>query len=161
MLYRLQPKAEGGLGQLDAAELAPEFIVLMIGINNTWAPEQPVNESVFAGASAVLASLQARKPKARIILQSLLPLPDADKNRDIVRPVNTRLRALAESQPGNCVVFLDLYPSFVDASGAQVGSFFNDGIHPNEAGYRVWRERLLAALDAARAIERTPGPCST
>lgn len=159
VLYRLLPRAEGGLGQMDAPGLDPEFIVLMIGINNTWAPEQPVQESVFAGASAVLAALQSRKPNARIILQSLLPLAEAGQNRDIVQPVNARLQALAESRPGHCVIYLDLYSSFMDGSGAQIGAYFNDGIHPNEAGYRVWRDRLLEALDAARTTERAPGPC--
>jgi lysophospholipase L1-like esterase len=150
VLYRLQPRAKGGLGQIDTPELAPEFIVLMIGINNTWAPEEPVQDSVFEGASAVIRALEERKPRARMILQSLLPLPEADKNRDIVRPVNSRLEALARSRPQNCILYLDLYAAFVDAKGDQIGSYFNDGIHPNEAGYRLWRDRLVAFLDHAR-----------
>jgi hypothetical protein len=48
-----------------------------------------------------------------------------------------------------------------DSPWVQGQKFGGDITHPNEAGYRVWRERLLKALDAARAIERTPGPCST
>jgi lysophospholipase L1-like esterase len=150
VLYRLQAKAKGGMGQLDAPELNPEFIVLMIGVNNTWAAEEPVQDSVFEGARAVLASLQERKPKARIILQSLLPLPEPDKNRAIIQPVNQHLRALASSLTSQCVVYLDLYPSFVDASGTQISRLFNDGIHPNEDGYRVWRDQLIPFIDRAR-----------
>ena len=30
-------------------------------------------------------------------------------------------------------------------------SLFTDGLHPNEAGYRVWRDRLLPFLDEQRA----------
>jgi lysophospholipase L1-like esterase len=150
VLHRLEPKTQGGRGQLDALELAPEFIIVMIGINNTWAAEEPVNDSVFEGVRAVLAALQARKPRARIILQSLLPVAAADRNRDIVMPVNQRLQALVRSQAAGCMLFLDLYPAFVDEGGAQIGSYFIDGLHPDEAGYRVWRDRLLPFIEAAR-----------
>ena len=40
LLFRILPRAQGGLDQLDAAELAPEFFVLMVGINNSYAPER-------------------------------------------------------------------------------------------------------------------------
>jgi lysophospholipase L1-like esterase len=46
--------------------------------------------------------------------------------------------------------YLDLYPSFVDSQGGQIGRLFTDGLHPNEDGYRVWRDRLLLALQQAR-----------
>ena len=92
VLYRIQPRARGGLGQLDSPDLNPEFIVALIGINNTWAAEKPVTDSVFEGVRAVLTALHERKPKARIILQTLLPTNDEAKNRDVVRPVNQRLR---------------------------------------------------------------------
>ncbi|MBL0121510.1 MAG: hypothetical protein IPP88_01860 [Betaproteobacteria bacterium] len=150
VLYRLLPSSKGGIGQIDAPELDPEFIVLMVGINNTWAPEEPVQDSVFEGASAVVRALEERKPRARIILQSLLPLAEAAKNRDIVRPVNVRLQSLAASRPAKCILYLDLYSSFVERTGDQIGRYFNDGIHPNEAGYRVWRDQLVAFLEVAR-----------
>ena len=152
VLYRIQPRADGGLGQLDAPELAPEFFVVMLGINNTWAAEEPVVDSVFAGVQAVLEALHARKPKARIILQSLLPTMEPAKNAQVVRPVNQRLQALAASAAfAGFTTWLDLYPSFVNAAGEQIGEDFNDGLHPNAAGYRVWRDRLLPALRSARA----------
>lgn len=160
VLYRLLPRKQGGLGQIDALELDPEFIVLMIGVNNTWAPEEPVQESVFAGASAVIRALQERKPKARLIVQSLLPLNESLKNVEIVLPVNLRLQTLVAGRPANCAFYLDLYPSFVDDKGAQIASYFNDGIHPNEAGYRVWRDRLVAFLDQVRKSGSAPPSCN-
>lgn len=152
VLYRIQPKTAGGMGQLDAPELNPEFIVLMIGINNTWAQEDPVVESVFAGISSVLDAVHARKPKARIILQSLLPTNDAARNRDVVVPVNARIKDLAARQPhAGYTVFLDLYPLFTDPAGSQKAAFFvTDGVHPNDAGYRAWSARLLPFLKQQR-----------
>jgi lysophospholipase L1-like esterase len=155
LLYRLQPRAQGGLGQIDAPELNPEFIVLLVGINNSWAAEEPVADSVFEGVRAVIHALHAGKPKARIILQTLLPTNEEPRNDEVVRPVNRRLVALAASPPyADYVTLLDLYPAFVDASGKQIDSLFNDGLHPSEAGYRVWRDQLVPFLDKTRTKPR-------
>ena len=160
VLYRITPKAKGGLGQLDSPDLNPEFIVTLIGINNTWAAEAPVADSVFEGVRVVLVALHERKPKARIILQTLLPTNDEIKNRDVVRPVNQRLRLLAASPSfSGFISLLDLYPSFVDGSGSQVSTYFTDGLHPNVNGYRVWRDRLVPFLQQARnlsSIQKVP-----
>lgn len=152
VLYRIQPKSEGGMGQLDAVELNPEFIVLMIGINNTWAQEDPVVDSVVAGITSVVDAVHARKPKARIILQSLLPTHEAERNRNVVLPVNSRISALAGQNPYSAyVTYLNLYPLFTDAGGLQKKEFFvSDGVHPSDAGYRAWRAALLPFLDSKR-----------
>lgn len=148
VLHRLAPRATGGLGELDAPGLEPDLVILMIGVNNTWAAESPVVESVVAGVQAVVERVHERKPRARIILQSLLPLPDDAKNRTVIQPVNQRLVALAASAPfATFVTYLDLYPAFVDATGKQIPSHFADGVHPNEAGYRAWRDLLVPAID--------------
>ncbi|MBL0089928.1 MAG: hypothetical protein IPP44_25890 [Ideonella sp.] len=52
LLYRILRKSQGGLGQLDAEALAPDFFVLMVGINNACAAESPVADSVFEGVLA-------------------------------------------------------------------------------------------------------------
>jgi len=152
-LYRLQPASAGGGGTLDRADLRPEFIVLMIGINNSWDAEEPADASIFAGVKAVIDSIRARKPDAKIVLQSILPTNAEAKNRAIVRPVNANLAKLAASAPYAVHVrWLDLYPSFVDANGAQIPGYFYDGLHPNDAGYRVWRDRLVPFLEGERVI---------
>ena len=152
VLHRIQPAAQGGLGQLDPPELDPDFIVLMIGINNTWAQEDPVVDSVVAGITRVLEAAHARKPEARIVLQSLLPTNDPPRNRDVVVAVNARIEALAMRRPyADYTVFLNLYPLFTDSAGNQkTGFFVTDGVHPNDAGYRAWSARLLPFLDQQR-----------
>ncbi|MFZ4482332.1 MAG: GDSL-type esterase/lipase family protein, partial [Rhodoferax sp.] len=97
LLFRILPKTQGGLGELDAAALAPEFFVLMVGINNSYAPEAPVADSVYEGVLAVMRSLHARKPATRLLLQSILPTAEPSRDDTVVRPVNARLAALAKS----------------------------------------------------------------
>jgi len=104
---------------------------------------------------AVMRSLHARKPGARIILQSILPTSEPSRDDDVVRPVNLRLAALAKSAEfAGFTTWLDLYPAFVDAQGKQDARLFVDGLHPSEAGYRVWRDQLVPALATARASAR-------
>ena len=155
LLFRILPRAQGGLGQLDAEALAPEFFVLMVGINNSYAPEAPVADSVYEGVLAVMRALHARKPAARLLLQSILPTSEPARDEAVVRPVNQRLAALAKSPEfAAFTTWLDLVPSFVDAQGRQDAKLFVDGLHPSEAGYRVWRDRLVPALAAARGAKR-------
>jgi len=155
LLYRLLPKAAGGLGELDRADLNPQFIILMAGINNTYAAETPLVDSVVAGVRALVDALHAARPKATVILESLLPGNEDWRNRDAVIPVNHRLIQLAHSMPySSYVEYLDLYPLFVDAAGHQRGEMFMDNLHPDEAGYRIWRDALVTRLDGVRAAHR-------
>jgi lysophospholipase L1-like esterase len=151
VLFRLMPAAQGGLGQLDRTDLKPDFLIIMLGINNSFEAESPAADSIYEGIRAAVLSAHARKPGARIILQSLLPTNDPAKNAQVVDPVNLRLAALAKApqfQP--FVTYLDLHRAFLTADGAQDARLFNDGLHPNRDGYRVWRDQLVPALAALR-----------
>ena len=152
ILYRILPKSAGGMGQLDAPQLNPEYMVVMLGINNSWAAEDPVADSIFEGVRVALSTLHAHKPKSRIVLQSLLPTNDTAKNKDVVGVVNQRLRKLVSSPEFSSFTrYLDLYPAFTDATGMQISKYFTDGLHPNDVGYSVWRDQLVPFLNAERA----------
>ena len=77
------------------------------------------------------------------MIQSLLPTDSAEKNRDLVVPVNAMLRSYAAA---NGMAYLDIYPSFTDQRGLQRRELFNDSLHPSRKGYRVWRDRLVEFL---------------
>ncbi len=155
VLFRILPKAQGGLGQLDSPHLNPEFIFVMLGINNSWAAEQPVADSIYAGVLANLRALHAQKPNARIVLQSLLPTNEVAKNKDVVTVVNQRLKALVlQPEFSKFSVYLDLYPLFTDSKGVQISSYFTDGLHPNDEGYKIWRDRLLEFLTQSRTVRK-------
>ena len=88
---------------------------------------------------------------ARLLLQSILPTSEPSRDAAVVKPVNERLAALAAAPEfKSYTTWLDLYPSFIDPQGRQNPGLFVDGLHPSEAGYRIWRDRLLPALAAVR-----------
>jgi lysophospholipase L1-like esterase len=147
VLHRLQPASEGGEGWLDRPDLQPDRVFLLLGINNSFDAEKPAVESIVRGVSATLARIRERKPGAQIVVQSLLPTDDPGKNRDLVQPINAALTAIA--QKGANMRYLDLYTGFVDGAGMQRRELFNDSLHPSQAGYRVWRDRILAFLKPA------------
>lgn len=152
VLYRLTPASAGGAGLLDRNDLQPKFLVIMLGINNTFDGEEPLAESLFRGVKAVIDRSHGVKPTAKMIIQSILPTDDPIKNSQVVTIVNARLASLAkEPQYAGFVQYLDLYPSFVDSSGRQRRELFVDGLHPNRDGYRVWRDRLVPSLSALRS----------
>ncbi len=151
VLYRILPRDLGGLGELDATELDPDFVVLMIGINNTWGGEEPLVDSVYAGIRAVVDAVHARKPRAIVILQSLLPTNEHAKSREVVDPVNARLVELAHATPHSSYTrYLDMHSAFVDGHGRPIDAYYIDGLHPNEAGYRVWGDRLVPFISELR-----------
>ncbi len=151
LLYRIQPGSDGGLGELDRPDLAPDVIVLMIGINNSWDAETPAVDSVLEGIKAVVAAVHARKPDALIVLQSLLPTQETARNDEVVIPVNAALAGFAAgSGQSDHVRYLDLYPAFINADGRQNSGFFMDAVHPNARGYRAWRDRLVPFLASIR-----------
>jgi lysophospholipase L1-like esterase len=157
VLYRILPRDRGGLGEFDAPELDPDFVVLMIGINNTWGGEDPMVDSVSEGIRAVVDAVHASKPRAVVILQSLLPTNEPAKNRDIVAPVNARLVDLAHRAPYSTYVrYLDVHLAFVDGRGVPIDAYFIDGVHPNEHGYRAWRDLLVPFIAMLRGDPGTP-----
>lgn len=148
VLHRLLPKAKGGEGWLDRRDLQPDTVFVMLGINNSFDSESPATDSIYQGVVAVVKRIRERRPGVRIVIQSLLPTAEEAKNRELVLPVNTRLRAFALEAAN--VEYLDLYPSFVDDAGMQRRNLFNDALHPSRDGYRVWRDRLVSFLQVSK-----------
>jgi lysophospholipase L1-like esterase len=151
VLQRILPKSDGGLGELDRSDLDPDVVVLLIGINNSWDAETPAVSSIVDGVRAVVASVHARKPRALIVLQSLLPTNEPARNAEVVMPVNALLADFAAQAPQTTYVrYLDIHTAFLGPDALQDRSLFMDGVHPNERGYRAWRDRLVPFLAEIR-----------
>ena len=154
LLLHLLPRHKGGDGYLDDASLDPDVIVLMIGVNNTWKNDTgPVVENVVAGNIAIIARLRQLRPRATIIVQSLLPAYNREHTVRYIVPINRLLRRLTLGL-GPRVRWLDLYPLFVGPDASPSEKLFDDGVHPNADGYRIWYPELLKAV-------RTIRPCAS
>jgi lysophospholipase L1-like esterase len=88
---------------------APDVVLLMAGTNDVG--QGHANATMIADYTALLASLRASLPAARILATSILNLPDAAHPEYFytIRALNAALPALIASTPG---------ASFVDINGA-------------------------------------------
>lgn len=139
VLYRLTAKADGGsFGHLDDPRIKPHAVILMIGTNNLFKHDA---DQIVKGIIAVRNRLAELEPQTKIILCSVLPTADDERNRGLVIPVNTVVQNL------DGVLWLDLYNPMVDGQGVQRNELFKDQVHLNTEGYRVWHERLKTLMN--------------
>jgi lysophospholipase L1-like esterase len=130
------------LSGFDQAE--PEVIFVMIGINDLLRGRS--NNEILTNQQRVIADLKVAHPKAKIVLQSVLPhavervtWEGADRllaipNRRI-RTLNEGAKAIAKSES---VYFFNLYPLFADSQGNLRRELSSDGLHLSDRGYEIW-----------------------
>lgn len=126
------------------ANLSTHFydsVYLMLGIN-----EMGTNPSVYAARMGQLIDLvRARQPRARIYLQTILPVvPEMTWSEKVfsvsnVQAANTALRALAEEKN---VTLVDTYYAFADTSGRMPDGVTRDGVHLHSKNYAIWCDYL-------------------
>ncbi len=131
----------------EAARPGPDYIFLLAGINDFYprGGRNPVDR-IVAAQLRLWAEVEARLPKGRLVVQSLLPVSEEkfppSLNRDI-REVNRRLRLEAEKRG---LGFLDLYEALADSSGRLPAELTYDGLHLKAAGYGKWAELIRSYL---------------
>lgn len=151
--------SQGLLDRLDRFDaVRAEAIFVAIGIND--ALRGISDDTILENHRQIIRHLRRNHPRARIVIQSLLPhraeaaiwegrnrLRRAPNAR--IRAINVRLAQLARSEGA---IFLNLQPMFVDATGKLAADLTTDGLHLSDNGYRVWR----AAIDTFAQLYLDP-----
>lgn len=126
----------------------PDAVFVMIGINDLLRGTS--DEGIAGNLRQIVRDLRWAHPKARIVVQSILPHSAEQstwENRDRlltipnsrIRDINRRLQDIANAEN---VLYLDLYSMFVDADGNLPIELSTDGLHLNDRGYLVWRSAI-------------------
>jgi lysophospholipase L1-like esterase len=141
VLWRL-----GFPGTLDGYQ--PKLFVLMIGTNNTghrFGTETADNTA--QGVRAILDTLAAKAPDAKILLLAIFPRGEAIK-RQRNDEVNRQIEKLADNQK---VFWLDLSQHFLDSAGTLSKRLFKDEkpfpIHLTAEGYEVWAKAMQPRIE--------------
>jgi lysophospholipase L1-like esterase len=122
----------------------PSKLFIMIGINDI-SKDFP-DAVIVDNYKKIIQELKSKLPETKIFLQSLLPVnpsyprfPQHYDKADHVISVNKHLQQLAIDEN---IVFINLYPLFLDAQGRMDVRYTFDGLHLNQEGYKVWSSFL-------------------
>ncbi len=120
----------------------PKMIVLYAGDNDLAAGKSV--KQVVADYHDFVQKVHARLPETRIAFISIKPCPSRWRLKDKVLAVNRQIAAMK----GNRLVFIDVYPSMLDADGKpQADLFLSDGLHPSPKCYQLWASLIKPWLE--------------
>ncbi len=122
----------------------PEVVFLCIGTNDL--AREVEQADIVDNVKLLIDQIRAFSPKdCRIYLTSLFPTRhNPPRPNPVIDRLNVRLHLLA---PALKIGYLELNPFFKDQNGQLSRSFTRDGLHLNDAAYKVWADVLGVLLD--------------
>jgi len=126
----------------EVVALRPEVVVVMIGINDLLS-----GRAVDEVAAEHAELIRQLAPRARVIVQTLLPVRDVPVGRHAIAVLNEKLVAACAA---NACELVDIGRAMTGPDGKLAAELTTDGLHLTEAGYRRWRDVLGPRLPAAR-----------
>jgi lysophospholipase L1-like esterase len=139
----------GVLKRLDEIiSLQPSKLFIKIGINDI-SQNIPI-EIIAKNISTIIESVKEKSPKTKIYIHSVLPTndnvqqhyPDAYQKNDKVVLLNQSIQKEAKKQK---ITYIDIHSIFKDKLGKLNEKYtVSDGLHLNEAGYKLWVAYLKA-----------------
>jgi lysophospholipase L1-like esterase len=136
ILWRLQN------GELDGVN--PKVIVLLAGTNNVGRTNPPNGdaakvEDITKGIKAILDVMQAKAPRATIILTGIFPRNDNIAVMPTIDRVNANISKFAD---GKRIRYFNINDKLADKDGKLFEGMMGDGLHPSLQGYQVWADAL-------------------
>jgi|SRR5579883_684129 lysophospholipase L1-like esterase len=138
----------------DVINLHPKVVVVLAGTNDIAGNTGPVTVEQIEDNYASLAEL-ARAHSVQIIFSSVTPIHNYFPERSSfflqrspqkIVELNHWLRQYCQV---NGLIYLDYYSAMVDSNGMMRKDLANDGLHPNDAGYRIMAPLAEKAIEAA------------
>jgi lysophospholipase L1-like esterase len=142
MLVRFRP---------DVIALKPKVVVILAGTNDIAGNTGPSTLEMIENNIASMSEL-AKANGIRVVLASVLPAfvypwrPSVQQPAQKIVALNTWIRDYAQR---NGHVYLDYHSALADTRQGLKGDLSGDGVHPNEAGYRIMAPLTLVAIQEA------------
>jgi len=139
----------------DVIALHPRAVVILAGTNDIAGNTGPLSLTEIENNYAAMADL-ARANHINVIFSSILPVNNytprsqrfyAERSMDKIRELNSWLQERARSHGE---IYLDYYSQMLDEKGLLKRELAEDGLHPNDKGYRLMvplAERAIAQAE--------------
>jgi lysophospholipase L1-like esterase len=138
----------------DVIDLHPKVVVILAGTNDVAGNTGPMrNEDIEANYGS-LAEL-ARAHGIRVVYSSILPVHNyTERSKDFFaqRPMSRILELnkwLKDYCGKNNILYLDYSSALVDDKGLLKKDLADDGLHPNDAGYKIMAPLAESAIQMA------------
>jgi lysophospholipase L1-like esterase len=140
----------------DVIHLDPDVVVILAGTNDIAGNTGPISIEDIEGNITSMAEL-ARAHDIALVLSSVTPVNNytpvsqrffADRPPSEILRLNEWMKAYCAST--NCY-YLDYFHSMVDGSGLLKQELSEDGLHPNDAGYKIMAPLAQSAIDKTMA----------
>ncbi len=134
----------------DVIDLKPKVVIILAGTNDIAGNTGPSSLEMIEDNLKSMTEL-AEKSGIRVVLSSVLPVydypwrPGLEPAPKIVA-LNAWMKEYAQSVGA---VYLDYWSALADARQGMRAEYSGDGVHPNEAGYRVMAPLAEQAIAAA------------
>jgi lysophospholipase L1-like esterase len=147
MLIRFRP---------DVIDLKPKVVVILAGTNDIAGNTGPMTVEQIEANYASMAEL-AKAHEIRVVFSSLIPVnnytPRAEpffltRSPQKILTLNDWLKAYCAAQ--ECI-YLDYFRAMVDEKGMLKRDLAEDGLHPNNLGYKIMAPLAEAAIEKAMA----------
>lgn len=129
----------------------PSKVFLLIGINDIlW--DNADDTYVYENTIEIINQIHEKLPNTKIYIESIYPYnddfryhydgeaPDYGRVSSTITSVNAKLHEY--SLQYDYIKYIDLYDLLKDENGSFNMAYSDDGLHPNEAGYRVITDLL-------------------
>jgi lysophospholipase L1-like esterase len=138
----------------DVIALKPKAVVILAGTNDIAGNTGPSTVEMIENNLASMAEL-AKSHGIRVVLASVLPVYRYVWRPNIqpVETISTLNRWMKDFADRNGMVYLDYYSAMVDERRGLKNDLTYDGVHPNEAGYRVMAPLTVSAIQKALRIQ--------
>lgn len=136
----------------DVVALKPAVVVILAGTNDIAGNTGPATNEMIQDNIAAMTNI-AKANGIRVVLSSILPVFDYPWRPGLtpaprIVAVNAWMRAYA-ARVG--AVYLDYHTAMKDERDGLRADLGDDGVHPNEAGYRIMASLAAPAIAAALA----------